>query len=73
MTPAEMAEVRKAFARLLSTPDGTRFMEAMWRRYVLGDAPLEDKKLQRWLGAREVALDLQADVDAAKRTGDTNG
>jgi hypothetical protein len=73
MTPGEYADARKAFARALSTPDGIRFMEAMWRRYVLGDAPLDEKKLQRWLGAREVALDLQADVDAAKRTGDTNG
>ena len=73
MTPGEFAEIRKAFARALSTPDGAKFMEAMSRRYVTGDAPLEDKKLQRWLGAREVALDLQADIDAAKRTGDTNG
>lgn len=73
MTPAALQDEVRAIERVLLTPEGTRFVEALERRYVLGPEPDGDRELWKWLGARELVLFLRARLNEAERTGATNG
>lgn len=74
MTPAALKDEVRAVERVLLTPEGKRFVEALERRFVLGPEPDgADKELWKWLGARELVLFLRSRLDEAERTGVTNG
>jgi hypothetical protein len=73
MTPQELKDEIRGIERVLLTPEGTKFVQALERRFVLGDPPDGDRELWKWLGARELVLFLRARLNEGERTGTTNG
>lgn len=74
LTAEALKDEIRVIERVLAHPDAKRFVEALERRYVFGVEPDgSDKELWKWLGAREFVLFLRVRLEAAERTGVTNG